>query len=109
MKFREPETAKHPLYTANKFSSTMAILGTIICWIFFPLLAMDPAFTDATSTTNLFTIYTGPINVVFGLTAATICSFAASSLINGKLQIRDIVYGPIAGGIATLTASVYII
>lgn len=84
----------------------MAILGTIICWIFFPLLAMDPSFAGAQ---NSFTLYTGPINVVFGLAAATFTSFAMSALINGKLQIRDIVYGPVAGGIATATASVYIV
>lgn len=106
LKFREPDTMKHPNYTANKFSSTVALLGTIIIWIFFPLLAMDPVFKGGM---NGFTTYTGPINVVFGLSAATVASFAMSALFNGRLQIRDIVYGPVAGGVAVATSSVYIV
>lgn len=106
LKIREPETQRHPNYTANKFSSTVALLGTIIIWVFFPLLSMDPAFEGAPEG---FTVYTGPINTALGLGAATLTSFSISALINGKLQIRDIIYGPVAGGIAVATASVYIV
>jgi len=67
---------------------------------------MDPVFSGAV---NGFTTYTGPINTVFGLASATIASFSMSALINGKLQIRDIVYGPVAGGIAVASSSIYIV
>ena len=106
LKCREPETAKHPNYTANKFSSTVALLGTIIIWVFFLLFSMDPAFSGAV---GAFTTYTGPINTVFGLASATLAAFSMSALINGKLQIRDIVYGPVAGGIAVASSSIYIV
>lgn len=54
--------------------------------------------------------YTGPYGVIFSLCAATLCSFFVSPLFNnGGILIRDIVYGPIAGGIASVTASYWII
>ena len=35
------ETAQNENYTADRFSSTMALLGTLFTWIFFPTLAAD--------------------------------------------------------------------
>lgn len=54
-------------------------------------------------------VYTGPYGVIFSLCAATITSFVVSALINKGIMIRDVVYGPIAGGVASVTASYWIV
>ncbi len=53
--------------------------------------------------------YTGPYAVIYSLCAATITSFIASAIFNNGLLIRDIIYGPIAGGVAASTASYWIV
>lgn len=45
---------------------------------------------------------------MYALAAATVSSFATSVLINDGLLIRDIVYGPIAGGVISSSASFYV-
>ena len=65
---------------------------------------MDYRDTNIT-TTN---VYTGPYSVIFSLCAATITSFIVSSILNNGILIRDVVYGPIAGGVASSTASYWI-
>jgi ammonium transporter Rh len=80
-------------------------MGTLLAWIFFPILCMDYARYDVTD----HTLYTGPISVLFALCAATLASFLVSSLFNDGVLVRDIIYGPIAGGVATSTASYWIL
>lgn len=82
----------------------MAFIGTLFCWIFFPILVYD--YPNRTIATHA--IYTGPYTVWYSLAAATITSFAMSALLNGGLVIRDIVYGPIAGGVIASSASYYV-
>ena len=55
------------------------------------------------------TFYTGPYTVWYSLAAATVTSFALSPRFNNGLLIRDIVLGPIAGGVVASSASYYII
>ena len=55
------------------------------------------------------TTYTGPYAVIYSLCAATITSFIVSAILNNGLLIRDIIYGPVAGGVAALTASYWIL
>ncbi len=54
-------------------------------------------------------VYTGPYSVIFSLCAATIASFMMSTLLNNGVLIRDIIYGPIAGGVASSSASYWIV
>jgi ammonium transporter Rh len=97
-------TIQHEKYTADRSSTSFALMGTLIAWIFFPILCMDYSRIDAPHTP-----YTGPISVLFALCAATLASFLISSLFNDGVLVRDIIYGPIAGGVATSTASYWIL
>ena len=58
---------------------------------------------------SLSPIYTGPYSVIFALCGATIASFMMSTFLNDGVLIRDIIYGPIAGGVASSTASFWIV
>lgn len=81
----------------------MALLGTIFTWIFFPILTLDYS-----SGIGVHTSYTGAYTVMYALAAATVSSYATSVLINNGLLIRDIVYGPVAGGVISSSASFYV-
>lgn len=98
-------TKMHNNYTANRSSASLALIGTILTWIFFPILALDYIDVDV----NSHSPYTGAYSVIFALCAATIGSFIVSPIFNDGVLIRDIVYGPIAGGVATVTASYWIL
>ena len=99
------DTKTHDNYTANKFTASMALLGTLFTWVFFPSISADYIDADFAS----HTVYTGPYTVWYSLAASTIISFAISPIFNDGLLIRDIVYGPIAGGVAASTASYYVV
>lgn len=43
------------------------------------------------------------------MSAATLTSFMVSPLFNNGLLIRDIIYGPVAGGVASVTASYWVV
>lgn len=101
----ESSTAQHENYTASRSSASFALIGTILTWIFFPILALD--YLD--DTVAVHTPYTGAYSVLFSLCAATITSFMVSPIFNNGILIRDIVYGPIAGGVASATASYWIV
>jgi hypothetical protein len=80
-------------------------MGSLLVWIFFPILALD--YVDIEVATH--TPYTGAYSVIFSLCAATITSFLLSPVFNDGILIRDVVYGPIAGGVACSTASYWIL
>jgi ammonium transporter Rh len=107
LKERTPETstAQHFNYSANRSSAAFALIGTLLTWVFFPVLAMD--FSDFSVSET--PIYTGPYGVIFALCAATIASFIFSALLNDGIVVRDIIYGPIAGGVASSTASYWVV
>jgi len=67
-------------------------------------LALDYVDTSVSGHTP----YTGAYSVLFSLCAASITSFLVSPLFNNGILIRDIVYGPLAGGVASSTASFWI-
>lgn len=58
------------------------------------------------TTTNT---YTGAYSVIFALCASTLAAFMISPIFNDGVLIRDIVYAPIAGGVACSTASFWIL
>ncbi len=69
------------------------------------MLALDYLDQDVA----IHTSYTGAYSVIFALSAATLTSFMVSPLFNNGVLVRDIVYGPIAGGVASVTAGYWII
>ena len=96
---------QHQNYSADRFSATFALIGTVLTWIFFPVLAMD-YLKDVVTTTNT---YTGAYSVIFALCASTLAAFMISPLFNDGVLIRDVIYAPIAGGVACSTASFWIL
>lgn len=98
-------TIQHQNYSANRTSAAFALIGTLLTWIFFPILSMDYLDTNVTVSAT----YTAPYAVIYSLCAATITSFMVSAVLNNGLLIRDVIYGPIAGGVAASTASYWIV
>lgn len=83
----------------------MALIGCVIIWIFFPVFSVDAFWNGGSS----FSYYTTTISIYYSLCAATIASIIWSSVFNGKLVVRDIILGPIAGGVIAGTASLYVV
>lgn len=107
IKERAPDclTSHHENYTAERTSVAFALIGTLLTWIFFPVLALD--YIDQSVSTS--TPYTGAYSVIFSLCAATLTSFLVSPIFNNGILVRDIIYGPIAGGVASVTAGYFVI
>ena len=74
----ETTTARHEDYTSSRFSSGLALIGTLIIWIFFPILVFDHA--DAQVSAN--SIYTGPYTIMFALASSTLTTVMISLLFN---------------------------
>jgi hypothetical protein len=55
-------TLKHPLFTASKFSSTLALLGSAILLISLPFLTF---FYQKNFTYNAYLQYTPVLNMIF--------------------------------------------
>ena len=98
-------TIRHPKYTADRFSSSLALLGVLVIWVFFPVLTADYLWEDVSTTTN----YTSPYSVWYSLAAATVTAFALSPLFNNGINVRDVICGTVAGGVACSSASYYIV
>lgn len=82
----------------------LALLGTLFIFIFFPVLTFD--YINTAIATH--TAYTSAYTVMYSLAAAVITSYAVSVMLNGGLAIRDIVYGPVAGGVIASSAAYYV-
>lgn len=54
-------------------------------------------------------MYTSAYSIIFALCASTLAAFMISPIFNDGILIRDIVYAPIAGGVACTTASFWIL
>jgi uncharacterized integral membrane protein len=104
---REPGTSteKHPNYTSNSSTTSVALFGALIIFTFFPFLAVD---LDAYHGINQFNLWTGPFYIIIAMGAAVVGSVIVSCLINGHLIIRDLIHSPIAGGIIAGSASFFI-
>lgn len=85
-------------------SAGRAVIGALIVFLFFPILALD---LDAQHGINSFNVYVGPYCIILSMGAALVTSVGVSSMINGYLIIRDIIHAPIAGAIMGGSASFF--
>jgi hypothetical protein len=92
---------QHPNYVSHKFNATLALIGAAFIWVFFPVLNMDIPGT-------LFIYTNAGISTIFCISAAVLAAVGFSLLINGKLEFRDIITAPIAGGVIVGCSSTYI-
>jgi hypothetical protein len=83
----------------------IAIFGSLIIFLFFPLLAFD---LETFHTVNTYNYYNGPFFIVMAMGAAIVGAVIFSVLINGSVVARDLIHAPIAGGIIGGSASFFI-
>jgi hypothetical protein len=91
----------HSFYVSHKFNATFAMVGAAFIWVFFPVLNMDIPGT-------LFIYTNGGISTVISISAAVVAAAGFSLVLNGKLEFRDIITAPIAGGVIIGSSSTYI-
>jgi hypothetical protein len=84
--------SNHSFYVSHKFNATFAMVGAAFIWVFFPVLNMDIPGT-------LFIYTNGGISTVISISAAVVAAVGFSLVLNGKLEFRDIITAPIAGGV----------
>jgi hypothetical protein len=98
-------TCTHRQYNSSHFNTYIAIFGSLIIIVFFPFLSLDP---DAYTPINPFSINNSTLSLVLAMSAGVFGAFSATTFINGRIVIRDIVNSPIAGGIVAGSASFFI-
>jgi len=91
----------HKEYVSHKFNITIALLGAAFCWVFFPVLNMDIPI-------DYFLYSNAGISVLYCISATVLTSVAFSLILNGKIEYRDLITAPIAGGVIIGSSSVYI-
>lgn len=98
-------TVRHPRYVISSHGILLAALGSLIIFVFFPLLTVD---IDTFHGINNFNIYVGPLSLVLAMAAAIMGAVITSCLINGYLIARDIIHAPIAGAIISGSSTFFI-
>lgn len=88
----------HPLYKASRNTWMMSLVGAAFCWVFFPFLSID-------SPPSLFLHYTAGINALYAVSTSVVATIAFSSIVNGKIDLKDLVYSPIIGGVIVGSSS----
>ena len=98
-------TAKNIFHQSSLFNSALAMLGSILIFALFPVLAYD---VDSSKTFDSFLLYTAPVSVLLGMAASLMAAYIASSALNGNVIARDLLHAPIAGGIVVGSAASFI-
>ena len=76
----------------GKFSYSLVAIGSLFCWAFFPFLNID---TPIAFNYN----YQAAISTFFCISASVLTCTGLSALISGQLNLNDIVYSPVVGGV----------
>mgnify|MGYP003491484192 CR=1 FL=1 len=79
----------------------MTLVGSVFIWVFFPVLNMDIPNT-------LFVYSNAGIATIFCISSCVISSIAFTLIINGKIEIRDLITAPIIGGVVIGSSSTYV-
>ena len=78
---------------AGKFSYTLVGVGSLTCFVFFPFLNVDlPA--------SLVYSYQAGMATYYCMAACVLTSVGLSCTLKGQLEIKDLLYSPLAGGVA---------
>lgn len=89
------------MYTSYKFNVTIGLIGAAFCWIFFPILNQDVTYTS-------FVWNNGAISTIYAVSSCVFVSVGVSLIAHGKLNYRDIITAPIAGGVIVGSSSIMI-
>lgn len=82
------------------------MIGAIIIWIFFPILAMDQGmeFADGSSGAIYYMAY----SIWYAISAGITANIGLSLIVYNRIMLRDMIYTIIGAGIASASASYYI-
>lgn len=76
-------------------------IGALFCWVFFPFLNIDIPISLAYN-------YSAAINTFYSISACVMTSVSLSCIINGKLDLKHIVFSPVVGGVAIGSSAAFI-
>jgi hypothetical protein len=83
---------KHKMRISGKFSNLFAGIGSLFCWVFFPFLNIDIPI-------SLILNYSAGLNTLYCICGCVVTTVSLTCLINGKLDLKDIIYSTISGGV----------
>jgi hypothetical protein len=92
---------EHGMRVSGKFCLVVAAIGSMFCWIFMPCLNID--FPN-----SLAYGYLGGVNAIYCISASTITCLGLSCLFYGRIDLKDLIYGPVIGGVMIGSSSVMI-
>lgn len=87
-------------YTSSRFNATMSIIGAAFFWVFYPTIFLDTPFWGSSlsvSNTPPFLAQNGMISAYWAISSCVVTSLALSAIINGRIRIKDLMYGVFAG------------
>jgi ammonia channel protein AmtB len=85
----------------GKFSYTMVGLGSLFCWIFFPFFNLDiPTSLLYSNQAGLATFYC--------ISSCVLTCIGLSCMITGSLNLKDLLYSPVVGGVIIGSSAVVI-
>lgn len=88
-------------YTSNKPHVTLTMLGVAFIWVYLPLFNMDIPI-------DLFIYSNAGISCMFCICASFATVLGVVLVIDGKVNYRDVITAPIAGGVIVGSSSSYI-
>ena len=85
-------------------------MGSAFFWVFYPCIFLDVPLvtpTDLTSNTPFLEI-NGAINAYWCISTCVVTSLAMSAVGNGRIRIKDLMYGTFAGAAIIGTSAPFI-
>lgn len=92
-------------YSSSKFNSILALIGSIFCFVLFPLLSQQRTFVNVALPIYNYMKFACTVNVVLAMTASVIASTVVSMMFSLKIGMKDFIHSTIAGGIAIGSSS----
>lgn len=83
----------HALRLSGKFSYFLAAIGSLFCWVFFPFMNIDIP-------TSLVYSNSGGLNTIYCISACVLTTISLTCIINGKIDLKEVILSPAAGGVA---------
>ena len=96
---RNAFNATHPTYikySSSKFNAVLALLGSIFCFVLFPLLSQQRNFANPQLPILNYMKFACTINVILAMTASILVSTVISLLFELRIGIKDFIFASIA-------------
>lgn len=83
----------HAFRLSGKFSYFLAAMGSLFCWVFFPFMNIDVPV-------SLVYNNSGGLNTIYCVSACVLTTISLTCIINGKIDLKEVILSPVAGGVA---------